>query len=62
MAVGYAGWGPGQLEEEVLDNAWLSGPSEADVIFDLPYDKRWERAAELMGVDVDRLSGVAGHS
>ena len=35
------------MEDEVLDNAWLSGPCEASVIFDLPYDKRWERAAEL---------------
>ena len=62
VALGYAGWAPGQLEDEVLDNAWLSGPCDASVIFDLPFDQRWERAAELMGIDVDRLSAIAGHS
>ena len=62
VALGYAGWGAGQLEREVLQNAWLSGPADSSIIFDLPYDKRWESAARLLGVDVDRLSGEAGHA
>ena len=62
VLLGYAGWGAGQLEREVLDNAWLSGPVDSAVIFDTPFDLRWERAARLLGVDVERLSGEAGHA
>jgi len=62
VALGYAGWGAGQLEREVQQNAWLSGPADSSVIFDLPYDKRYESAARLLGVDLDRLSGEAGHA
>lgn len=62
VALGYAGWGAGQLEREVLQNAWLSGPADSSIIFDLPYDERYESAARLLGVDVDRLSGEAGHA
>ncbi|MEM7406660.1 MAG: YqgE/AlgH family protein [Pseudomonadota bacterium] len=62
VALGYAGWGAGQLEGEVLDNAWLNGPARPDIIFECPYPDRWRRAAESMGVDIDRLSGTAGHS
>jgi putative transcriptional regulator len=62
VALGYAGWGAGQLEEEVLRNAWLSGPADASVIFDLPFESRWEAAAKLLGVDIERLSGQAGHA
>jgi putative transcriptional regulator len=62
VALGYAGWGAGQLEHEVLENAWLSGPSSADIVFDTPFEDRWRQAAELMGVDLSRLSGVAGHA
>jgi putative transcriptional regulator len=62
VALGYAGWGAGQLEREVQQNAWLSGPADSSIIFDLPYDKRYESAARLLGVDLDRLSGEAGHA
>ncbi|MBT6275843.1 MAG: YqgE/AlgH family protein [Chromatiales bacterium] len=62
ITLGYAGWGAGQLEDEVLANSWLSGPSDWSIIFDVDYDDRWEGAARLLGVDVDRLSGIAGHS
>ncbi len=62
VALGYAGWDAGQLEREVLENAWLSGPSDTDIIFDVPYEQRWDRAARLLGVDPERLSGEAGHS
>ena len=62
VALGYAGWGAGQLESEVLDNAWLSGPASLDIVFDVPFEQRWEQAARLMGVDVERLSSQTGHS
>ena len=62
VALGYAGWGAGQLEREVAENAWLSVASDDSIIFDAPYEDRWERAAKLLGIDPDRLSGQAGHS
>ncbi len=62
VALGYAGWGAGQLEQEVLENAWLSGPADASIIFDVPYEKRWETATRALGVDPDRLMGGAGHA
>lgn len=62
VALGYAGWDAGQLEQEVLDNAWLSGPADSSIIFDVPYDERWDRAARLLGVDPERLAGEAGHA
>lgn len=62
VALGYAGWGAGQLEREVLDNAWLSGPADSSIIFDLPYEDRWASATRMLGVDPDRLVGGAGHA
>ena len=62
IAVGYAGWAPGQLEREIVENSWLSGPADRQIIFDMPADKRWFAAAQLMGVDVTTLSSDAGHS
>jgi len=62
VALGYAGWGAGQLEREVLENAWLSGPADSSIIFDVPYDERWTRAARLLGADPERLSGEVGHA
>jgi len=62
VALGYAGWGAGQLEREVSENAWLSGPADKSIIFDVPYQDRWESAARLLGVDIERISGDAGHA
>jgi putative transcriptional regulator len=62
VALGYAGWGAGQLEQELQQNAWLSGPSDQSILFELPADQRWEAAARLLGVDVNLLSGDAGHA
>jgi putative transcriptional regulator len=67
IALGYAGWSPGQLEEEMLNNAWLSfKPSQLNdlskLIFDLPYQEKLEKAMALMGVDFASLSEVAGHA
>jgi putative transcriptional regulator len=62
IALGYAGWGAGQLEDELGANAWLSGPAESGIIFDLPPEQRWEAAAELLGVDLNLISGETGHA
>lgn len=62
LALGYAGWGAGQLEAEVRDNAWLTADVDADLIFELPVHARWEAAARLVGVDVARLAGEAGRA
>jgi len=62
VALGYAGWGAGQLEREVLDNAWLTTQADSSIIFDVALDERWEQAARMLGVDPSRLMGEAGHS
>jgi putative transcriptional regulator len=62
IALGYAGWGPGQLEQEMAQNAWLSGPSDPDIVFRTPFQERWSAAAALLGVDLDLLSADTGHA
>lgn len=62
VALGYAGWGSGQLEAEIRENAWLNGPANADILFNTSVDKRWEAAAALLGVDIHNLTGEAGHA
>lgn len=62
VALGYAGWGPGQLERELVENAWLSGPPDLDILFQLPSERRWQAAAALLGVDLTLLSADAGHA
>lgn len=62
VALGYAGWAGGQLEEEMSANSWLSGPADDGIIFRLPDDARWLAAAQLLGVDLNLLSGEAGHA
>lgn len=62
ITLGYAGWGAGQLEQELAANAWLSGPADSLIVFDTPYEQRWEAAAGLIGVDIKLLSGEAGHA
>ncbi|MDT8386096.1 MAG: YqgE/AlgH family protein [Thiogranum sp.] len=62
IALGYAGWGAGQLEQELADNAWLSGPMDPEILFTLPNEQRWKAAAALLGVDMNLLTGGAGHA
>jgi putative transcriptional regulator len=62
VALGYAGWGAGQLEKELQENAWLSGPASQQILFELPPEQRWEAAAKLLGVDLNLLSNDAGHA
>jgi putative transcriptional regulator len=62
VALGYAGWEPGQLEGEMLANSWLNVPATPEIVFDLPFPERWNAAAEALGVDLSRLSSDAGHA
>jgi putative transcriptional regulator len=62
IALGYAGWGSGQLEQEMSANAWLSGPASHEIIFRMKPGARWLAAAQLLGVDLNLLSGEAGHA
>jgi len=62
IALGYAGWGPGQLEKEILENSWLTVPMDEEILFEADIDKRWELAAQKLGVDVSQLTGYAGHA
>ena len=62
IALGYAGWGPGQLEQELADNAWLNVPASDRIFFETAYEQRWEAAAALTGVDIHRLSAHIGHA
>jgi putative transcriptional regulator len=62
VAVGYAGWEAGQLEEEMLANAWLNVDATPELVFDTPFADRWDSAARLLGVDIASISPDAGHA
>ena len=62
MALGYAGWGAGQLEMEMGANAWLSVPGSSTIVFDTPYESRWAAAAGLLGINLATISSEAGHA
>jgi putative transcriptional regulator len=62
VALGYAGWGSGQLEEEISRNSWLTVAADARVLFNLPYTDRWRAAANLLGVDFNKMSPDAGRA
>ena len=62
IALGYAGWEAGQLEKEMLLNTWLSIPVKLNLLFDLPYEKRWEIAVKTLGFDPNQLSTQIGHA
>ena len=62
VALGYAGWQAGQLDEEIRANAWLNVPASETVIFDLPFEDRWQAAGRLLGIELTRLGSGAGHA
>ncbi|WP_439816184.1 YqgE/AlgH family protein [Zavarzinia sp. CC-PAN008] len=62
LALGYAGWGPGQLDSEIQANAWLSAPADLDLLFECALERRWTRALAKLGIDLPRLSSEAGHA
>ena len=62
VALGYAGWSPGQLENEIFANSWLNTPLDSSILFQMPPRDRWQAATRLLGVDVTQLTGSAGHA
>lgn len=62
VTLGYAGWAPGQLENELAQNAWLTVQAAPEVIFDLPCEERLPAAMQLLGIDFARLSEQVGHA
>jgi putative transcriptional regulator len=62
IALGYAGWEPGQLEREILDNAWLSVPMNEHLVYEVPFEERWQAAWQQLGIHSSRISPVAGHA
>lgn len=62
VALGYAGWEPGQLENEMLANSWLSVPATTDIVFDTPFAERWTQAAQTIGIDISTIAPDAGHA
>ena len=62
LALGYAGWGPGQLESEIQQNAWLSVPSDERLLFAAAPDRLWREALAKLHIDPALLSGTAGHA
>lgn len=62
ISLGYAGWGEGQLEAEIAANSWLTVPADKNIIFHTPVDKRWTQAARSLGIDLQLMSGSAGHA
>lgn len=62
MMLGYAGWGPMQLEQEIAQNGWLTAEADPELVFELPQDQKWGAALKTLGVDPIALSGVAGRA
>ena len=62
VALGCAGWGTGQLEQELGENSWLTAPSDSELVFALPLDARWNAAAGRIGVNFAYLADYAGHA
>ncbi|MGA1371650.1 MAG: YqgE/AlgH family protein [Pseudomonadales bacterium] len=62
LILGYAGWGPGQLEGELLENAWLTGPGDAALVFETALEQRQQAMSARIGFDYRQLSGQAGHA
>jgi putative transcriptional regulator len=62
VTLGYAGWGAGQLEDEIGRNSWLNVSAEPAIIFDTPVEQRYARALSLLGIDPRMLSQEAGHA
>ena len=62
LALGYAAWGEGQLESELMDNTWLTAEAERSILFDVPLEERYSAVFSAMGIKPDALSGVAGNA
>lgn len=62
VALGYAGWDKGQLEQELLENAWLTSPADSQILFSTPIALRWRDAAKKLGIDIHNIANEVGHA
>ena len=62
LILGYAGWGSGQLEQELQTNSWINAPASRDILFTVPYKNRWDEAINLLGINASNISGQIGHA
>lgn len=62
VALGYSSWGAGQLEQEIVENSWLTVAANDDILFNTPTDKQWHAAAKLLGIDINLMSTATGHA
>jgi putative transcriptional regulator len=62
LALGYAGWGPGQLDQEIQANGWLTAEADVELVFDANLDVKWPKAVAKLGIDLSHLSSEAGHA
>lgn len=62
VALGYTGWAEEQLEKEVMDNVWLVCPYKSEILYEVPFEKRWEYAGLTLGVKMDQMSSDVGHA
>jgi putative transcriptional regulator len=62
LALGYAGWGPGQLDQEIQQNGWLNAPPDTDLVFGDSIEQKWQAAMAKLGISAGKLSGQAGHA
>ncbi len=62
LALGYAGWGAGQLDNEIQANAWMTAEADDEIIFNTELEQKWPRAMAMLGINISMLSGDAGHA
>lgn len=62
VTLGYTLWAENQLEQEMLDNSWLVCPFTSEILYDVPFDKRWEYAGQSIGVDMNQVLSTIGHA
>lgn len=62
LALGCSSWTAGQVEQELLQNAWLTCPVDPQILFETPFEQRWSSAAGTLGIDLNLISDVAGHA
>lgn len=62
ISLGYAGWAPGQLEQEIINNSWININEKLDLIFDIDAEKKWEKAIKVTGIDFSKYSSLSGRA
>lgn len=62
LCLGYAGWGAGEIEQEVAENDWIIAPFKENILFDIPFDTRWKYSMAELGIDIEHLSTDTGHA